>query len=83
MVLPAVRIYLRLCRIVIDENVPAVDYKNAVEQIHKVSFIMVELLDYFDMKTYLPSAFNARTKEYLDTLGEQVDIWEIGNEING
>jgi hypothetical protein len=44
---------------------------------------MGELLDSFYMKKYSLEAYKNRTTEYLDTLGDTVDIWEIGNEING
>ena len=44
---------------------------------------MGELLDSFYVKSYSTAAYSARTTEYLNTLGDTVDIWEIGNEING
>jgi hypothetical protein len=70
-------------RIVFDEWVPATDYQNAVNQIHNVSFIMGELLDSYYMKQYNLQQYTDRTNEYVNLLGGKVDIWEIGNEING
>jgi hypothetical protein len=70
-------------RIVFDEWVPATDYLNAVNQIHNVSFIMGEILDSYYMSLYTLAQYQARTTEYLNLLGSKVDIWEIGNEING
>ena len=70
-------------RIVFDEDIPASDYKDAVTQIHKVSFTMGELLDSYYAKNITPAALEKRTADYLKTLGDQIDIWEIGNEING
>lgn len=70
-------------RIVFDEFVPASDYQNAVNQIHNVSFIMGELLDSYYMNQYSLSQYAARTNEYVNLLGDKVDIWEIGNEVNG
>jgi hypothetical protein len=70
-------------RIVFDENVSAAYYKNAATEIHKVSFIMGEILDSFFVKNITTANYAARTTEYLNTLGSSVDIWEIGNEING
>lgn len=70
-------------RIVFDENVPAAHYKKAAEQIHNVSFVMGEILDSSAMKSYSLQAYSERTSEYLAALGSNVDIWEIGNEING
>ncbi len=31
----------------------------------------------------LPTEYKNRVKEYMGVLGNNVDIWEIGNEING
>ncbi|MBI5402044.1 MAG: T9SS type A sorting domain-containing protein [Ignavibacteriae bacterium] len=70
-------------RIVFDEFIPASDYVNAVNQIHNVSFIMGELLDSYYMNQYSLAQYVARTNEYVNLLGSKVDIWEIGNEING
>ena len=70
-------------RIVFDEKVPARQYVHAVTEIKKVSYIMGEILDSFPMHKYSVESYIARTHDYLDTLGNQVDIWEIGNEING
>lgn len=70
-------------RIVFDEFVPATDYQNAVNQIHNVSFIMGELLDSYYMNQYTLAQYVARTNEYVNLLCEKVDIWEVGNEVNG
>jgi len=35
------------------------------------------------MHLYTVQQYIQRTNDYLDTLGDRVDIWEIGNEING
>ena len=69
-------------RIVFDE-VPAATYADAAKQIHAVSDVMGELMDSFYMKDFTLDQANARTDEYLLTLGGEVDVWEIGNEING
>jgi hypothetical protein len=70
-------------RIVFDENVPATNYQTAVNQIHNVSFIMGELLDSYYMNTYNLAQYVARTNEYYNLLNDKVDIWEVGNEVNG
>ncbi|RPI16505.1 MAG: T9SS C-terminal target domain-containing protein [Ignavibacteriae bacterium] len=70
-------------RIVFDEWVPATDYTNAVNQLSPVSFIMGEILDSYYMKDYSVAQYTARVNEYLSVLGSKVDIWEVGNEING
>lgn len=70
-------------RIVFDEDVSADDYVEATEQIHKVSHVMGELMDSYYVKKISTAALEKRTEEYLAKLGDNVDIWEIGNEING
>ena len=35
------------------------------------------------VSTYTPEAYQARTVEYVDAMPNDVDVWEIGNEING
>jgi hypothetical protein len=70
-------------RIVFDEFVPATDYLTAAKKIHPVSYVMGEILDSFYVKQYTTDAYKARAQEYVDTLGAYVDIWEVGNEING
>ncbi|MFA5403547.1 MAG: T9SS type A sorting domain-containing protein [Ignavibacteria bacterium] len=70
-------------RIVFDEFIPATDYVNAINQIHNVSFIMGELLDSYYMNQYNLTQYVARTNEYVNLLGDKVDIWEVGNEVNG
>lgn len=70
-------------RIVFDEFVPASEYLTPAYRIHKVSYIMGEILDSYYMHLYTVQQYIQRTHDYLDTLGDRVDIWEIGNEING
>ncbi len=78
----------RLCkkpttRIVFDEFVAATYYQTPVNEISKFSFIMGEILDSYYMPQYTLQQYIDRTNEYLNLLGSKVDIWEIGNEING
>ena len=70
-------------RIVFDENVRATYYVNAAQKIHNVSHIMGELLDSYYVKDVTVAQYLARTQEYYNALSSYVDIWEIGNEING
>lgn len=70
-------------RVVFDEFMPATYYSSAVQRIHEVSYVLGELLDSSAMSQYSPAAYEARTVEYLDALGTAVDIWEVGNEVNG
>lgn len=70
-------------RIVFDEQVNASSYVAACNAINPVSFIMGEILDSFYVNTYTPAQYSARVTDYLNTLGTKVDLWEVGNEING
>jgi hypothetical protein len=70
-------------RIYFDVKEPASYYAPAVRQLQPVSYLMGELLDSSDEKKITVSAFSTRVKSYLATLGSQIDLWEIGNEVNG
>jgi hypothetical protein len=70
-------------RIVFDEGQPATSYQKAAAAIHDVSHVMGEILDSMYVKTLDIKGYRSRTAEYVNALGEDVDIWEIGNEVNG
>jgi hypothetical protein len=70
-------------RIVFDENVPASEYTQAVTAIAAVGDVMGEILDSWYVPVISTSAYLARTQQYFTAFANQVDIWEIGNEING
>lgn len=70
-------------RVVFDELVPATEYAGATKEIHAVSSVMGEILDSFYVSQYSVSEYTARTTEYLNLLASDVDVWEIGNEVNG
>lgn len=70
-------------RIVFDEGQHPSAYAEAVPAIHAVSGVMGEILDSYYVPTVSVAGYLARTNEYLAAFGDTVDIWEIGNEING
>jgi len=70
-------------RIVFDEWQPASQYLTAVNRIDSVSDIMGEILDSYYMSQYSVQQFKERVDEYVTLLANKVDIWEIGNEVNG
>ncbi len=70
-------------RIVFNEWIPASEYMIAVTKLNIVSDIMGELLDSYYVKDYSVAQYKTRTDEYMNVLGSKVDIWEIGNEVNG
>ena len=73
---PTTRVYFNV-------SVPASYYASAVPLLHSVSQVTGELLDSSDATRISTSAFQARVEDYLNTLGSSVDLWEIGNEVNG
>jgi len=75
-------------RIVFDHPQPASDYTAAAKSLHQVAHVMGEVLDsYYTINKSCRTdlGFEKRLDDYLDnqTLSSNVDIWEIGNEVNG
>jgi hypothetical protein len=70
-------------RVYFEPRQPASYYSTAVAQIHAVSAVMGELLDSSDETSLSTEAFQAHVEEYLAKLSPDVDIWEVGNEVNG
>lgn len=70
-------------RIVFDEFVAASEYGDIPARIHAVANTMGEILDSAYVAQYSVAEYKARTQEYIDRFGKDVDIWEIGNEVNG
>lgn len=70
-------------RIVFDRDQPPAYYAAALTAIHPHSWVMGELLDSQFVGEVTVSAYIARTNAYLAAFPDTVDLWEIGNEING
>jgi hypothetical protein len=70
-------------RIVFDEGQPPSYYTQAVASIGAVSYVMGEILDSAFVSMVSPSAYTQRTTDYLNAFPTGVDLWEVGNEING
>jgi hypothetical protein len=70
-------------RVVFDVHQPAQYYVQAVQAIHGVSGVMGELLDSSDEQAISTAELRSRAEAYLSALGGNVDIWEVGNEVNG
>jgi hypothetical protein len=73
---PTVRVYLEPSR-------SAGYYAPALAQVHGAGAVMGELLDSSDEKSIGTEAFQAHVQEYVKDLSGSVDIWEVGNEVNG
>jgi hypothetical protein len=66
-----------------DGYFPASSYLDATAQIRNVGYVLGQPMDSFYMKCFTPAEHLSRFKDYVSALGKVVDIWEIGNEING
>ncbi|WP_197324791.1 hypothetical protein [Ralstonia solanacearum] len=70
-------------RIVFDEGMDAAHYAAPVAAIRRVAYVMGELIDSSTLRMYSVRQVGERATDYLDVLAGSVDLWEIGNEING
>ncbi|ACL65582.1 putative transmembrane protein [Anaeromyxobacter dehalogenans 2CP-1] len=70
-------------RIVFDLRPRATDYAAPVAAIRRAADVMGLLVDSSDLASLPPDAYAARLHEYLDALWPLVDVWEVGNEVNG
>ncbi|MCI5163228.1 MAG: hypothetical protein D3917_14660 [Candidatus Electrothrix sp. AX5] len=87
---PTVRIVFDECMYPVDKCVAACDecwdpsdYQESLENVASVSFVMGEILDSAFVEDYSVAEYIERTNEYLNRFDNLVDIWEIGNEVNG
>ncbi len=72
-----------MTRIVFDQGMNPNNYSQAVQQIQPVSYIMGQIADSTAMKSYNLDSYKTRTTQYLDAFGTKIDVWEVGNELNG
>ena len=71
-------------RVVFDKGTAPSYYKGSIQTFRPVSYIMGELIDSLYMKQFdTISAVQSWTTSYVNMLGPLVDIWEVGNEVNG
>jgi hypothetical protein len=70
-------------RIVFDETQAPAYYAEAVPQIGAISYVMGEILDSAYVAQSSVAAYAKRTSDYLAAFPTGVDLWEVGNEING
>lgn len=70
-------------RVVFDYGEPPSYYAGPVRQLRNVSYVMGQIADSSDMRKFTVSSYHKRARSYVSSLGNQVDVWEIGNEVNG
>jgi hypothetical protein len=72
-----------MVRVVLDDGVPPATYGPLILHLAGKAELMLELEDSIAMKAMGLAAMEAKTRAYLDAFGDQVAVWEVGNEING
>jgi hypothetical protein len=70
-------------RIVFDKGTAANNYLTPIQRFRPEAYIMGELIDSSYMKGYTVAGVQTWANSYVNKLGSLVDIWEIGNEVNG
>jgi hypothetical protein len=70
-------------RIVFDVGQTPQSYSSAINLFRGSAYIMGLLADSSYMQGYTASSIRDWAQSYVQTLGSAVDIWEIGNEVNG
>jgi len=75
--------HMPVTRVYFNVKEPASYYAAAVRAIQPVSYVMGELLDSSDSRHIGTAAYGRRVESYVAQLGNSVDVWEIGNEVNG
>jgi len=70
-------------RVVFDYGQGPDAYVEPLAQLHRVAGVMGEILDSYPFKRVSVKAYLARTRQYSSALDQSVDVWEVGNEVNG
>lgn len=70
-------------RVVFDTGEPGSYYLKPIQSFHPVAYVMGELMDSSYACSYSVPGITSFTQNYTATLGSLVDIWEVGNEVNG
>jgi hypothetical protein len=65
----------------LDEEI--ITYQKIARSIRRDNYIMGMILDSERVKNLDASCYKYRTAKYVEGLGGDVDIWEVGNEVNG
>ena len=80
---PTVRLTYKLEVSDSDKGAKASTYLSATKAISNKAYIFAEVLDSAYEFCFGVADHEARWNDYVSTLGDYVDIWEVGNEING
>ncbi len=72
-----------IARVVFDPNTSPADYAGAISALHPVAYLMGELVDSSAARSYSVASYRQKAADFVNAFGPQVDLWEIGNEVNG
>lgn len=71
-------------RIVMSNEIPPQKYRQLFMEINKEAYVMASPVDSYYMNSYKDrEAYLRRFEESYDELSDYVDVWEIGDEVNG
>lgn len=70
-------------RVVLDAERDLRDYQEVIASLSSVAVVMVQLLDSEELGAVSAEAYAARAAAAVELFGNDVSVWEIGNELNG
>lgn len=70
-------------RIVFDPGTKPANYEKAITALRPVSYIVGELEDSSALRRTSLTQYQAKARAFVDRFGADVDIYEVGNEVNG
>jgi hypothetical protein len=70
-------------RVVADYGASPADYARALPAIHRVATTILELGDSSELRGVPPAAYAQWVRRFTRRYAQDVDVWEIGNEVNG
>jgi hypothetical protein len=80
---PTVRLTYKLAGSDADKGAKAETYLSATKAISRKAYVLAEVIDSAYEICFSLADHEARWNDYVSTLGDYVDVWEVRNEING
>ena len=72
-----------VARIVFQRGAGPADYARAVRRLHDDAYLMGEILDSTAVRRTTVREYRNRTRAFVHRFGSRLDLYEIGNELNG
>lgn len=70
-------------RVVFDPGEAPSSYAVAVRRLHRVADVLGQPVDSSETRSYSVAAYRSRFAAYVAAFPRAVDVWEVGNEVNG